>query len=271
MTLNGYQKVCAIVFLGLVVYWGALFASGVKEGPYNSLFVFLYGLVPLVGGLMAMLGIKAWGGFSTALGKGLFFIGLGLFLWGIGECVWSYIVVFGGIDTPYPSLADLFFAPGTVFYVIGPIFLAQTTGAGLGLKSAFGKIFAIAAPAFILGLSYYLFIGGDLASVLEGGGLKTVFDVAYPMLDFIALSVAAIVSGLSFRYLGGAYKYDILSIMAGLAVMFVADSILAYTSSAGISYNGDFGDLAFTVGMFLLTFGALGFARLKKVPLPQAA
>lgn len=271
MTLNGYQKACLATFVALVAYWATLYATGTTEGPYNSLFIFLYGLIPLVGGLVAIFGIKAWGGFSTVLGKGLFMIGLGLFLWGVGESVWAYLDFFQGIDVPYPSLADLFFAPSIVLYVTGPIFLAQTTGAGLGWKSAFGKIFSILAPAAILGLSYYLFVG-DAAALLEDGvSLKTVLDIAYPLLDFVALSVAVIVSGLSFKYLGGAYKYDIISILAGLAAMFVADWILAYTSDIGAAYSGDFGDLAFTVGMFLLTFGALGFAKLKQAPLPQAA
>jgi F0F1-type ATP synthase assembly protein I len=42
--------------------------------------------------------------------------------------------------------------------------------------------------------------------------------------------------------------------------MFVADVIFSYTTTAGTFYNGDAGDLLLTIGLFLMTFGILGFA-----------
>ena len=44
-----------------------------------------------------------------------------------------------------------------------------------------------------------------------------------------------------------------------------ADSIFSQTTTLGTAYNGDYGDLAFTLGVFLMTFGLLGFNRLKNV------
>ena len=83
------------------------------------------------------------------------------------------------------------------------------------------------------------------------------------MGDFISLTLAVVISGLSFNYLGGVYKYDMIAILLGLAVMFIADSIFSYTTTAGTYYNGNFGDLILMVGTFLLSFGVLGFYRLK--------
>ncbi len=269
MTLNIYQKVCLAFFVALIAFWIALFATGVTAGFYNYLYAFLYGLIPLVGGACAIRGRKLWGGTDTAIGKAVLFMGIGLFAWGVGETVWAYYNFFEGIEAPYPSAADFFFAPSVFFYALGAIFLAKTTGADMALKSAFGKLFALLAPAVILFATYYLLIvigrGGEFFH--DGNtALKNVLDLAYPLGDFVALSVSVIVSGLSFRYLSGGYRLDIFSIMAGLAVMFVADSIFSYTTSVGTAYNGDYGDLAFTVGVFLMTFGLLGFNRLKNVP-----
>ena len=75
--------------------------------------------------------------------------------------------------------------------------------------------------------------------------------------------MAVVVSGLSFKYLGGRHKFDIYTILMGLGVMFIADTVFSYTTTVGTYYNGNFGDLLLTTGTTLLTFGVLGFCRPK--------
>jgi hypothetical protein len=269
MILNTYQKVCSAFFALLVIFWIGLFATGTKEGFLPYLYVFLYGLIPLAGGALAVRGYRTWGGLSTILGKAIFFLGLGLFFWGIGETIWSYYNIFLNVEIPYPSVADVFFAPSVFFYTLGTIFLSMTTGVRFGLRNMGGKIFSIVAPLFIFLISYYILIiighQGQLFSDTSSF-VKTLLDIAYPLGDAVALSVAVVVAGLSFKYLGGVYKYDVISILLGLAVMFVADSFLSYTSTLGTAYSGDYGDLFFTIAVFLLTFGLLGFNKIKKEP-----
>ncbi len=206
------------------------------------------------------------------MGKAIFFLGLGLFGFGVGETIWSYYNIVLNVAAPYPSIADLFFVPSVFCYSLGAIFLTQTTGIGMSLKKTFSKLFIIFAPVILLGVSYYVLVvigrGGVLSSE-SGFTLKAILDRVYPIGDFVALTVSVLVSGLSFQYLGGGYKYDIISILAGLAVMFVADSVFSYNTTLGVQYNGDFGDLIFTVGLFLLTFGALGFNKVKNTAPPQ--
>ncbi len=198
---------------------------------------------------------------------GLRFIGLGLFFWGIGETIWSYYNFFLDVEIPYPSVADIFFAPSVFFYNAGVIWLSMTTGTRFGLRSLGGKIFSVLAPLAIFAITYYVIVvighGGELLS--DGNSvIKSVLDIVYPLGDAIALSVSVVVAGLSFKYLGGMYKYDVISILLGLAAMFVADSILSYTSTVGTAYSGDLGDLFFTIAVFLLTFGLLGFNKIKE-------
>jgi len=215
---------------------------------------------------MAMLNAKMWGGFKSSVGKAVFFLGLGLFCWGSGEAIWSYYNFFVGEPAPYPSLADLGFAPSIFFYGLGAIYLSHATGAKFGLRNPYAKVFVTIAPFLLLALSYYLFVtvarGGILVPPDETP-LKTILDIVYPFGDFVALAISVIVSGLSFKYFGGRYVFDIISILLGLAVMTIADAVFSYTTTVGTFYNGQFGDLLLTTGLFLLTFGALGFYKVK--------
>ena len=266
MGLNILQKICLSSYIFLVVFWGLLFLNGSQEGFYNYLYSFLFGLIPLIGGFMTMINSKLWGGLKSAIGKAVFFIGLGLFCWGIGETIWSYYNFFLGIPAPYPSLADIGFAPSIFFYGLGAAYLSLATGAKYGLRNPLAKIFIVVAPLAVLVLSYYVLVVFARGGVLVPEGeppLKTVLDIAYPLGDFLGLTIAVVISGLSFKYFGGKYIIDILAILLGLAVMFFADTVFSYTTTVGTYYNGNLGDLMLTTGLFLLTFGVLGFYKLK--------
>lgn len=267
MILNIQQKVSVVFLAMLFIFWVYLFATNTTTGYYNYLYSFLFGLIPLFSGVVAMFGARTWGGLKTAIGKAVFFIGLGIFLWGCGETIWSYYNFFLNIPAPYPSIADIGFAPSIFFYGLGTIYLSTATGAKFGLRSKFAKMFVILAPLIILAISYY-----TLVSIARGGvlvpenetGLKMFLDIIYPLGDFIGLTIAVIVSGLSFKYMGGRYTFDVITILIGLAVMFAADFIFSYTTTVGTYYNADLGDLVLTVGMFLLSFGVLGFSNIKE-------
>ena len=211
---------------------------------------------------------KVWNGLRSYIGKGIFFVSLGIFLWGSGSMVWSYYNFFMNITAPYPSLADLGFAPSIFFYGLGAFYLSKITGAKFALRSSMtAKFFVTLAPIVLLILSYYILVtvarGGILFSQDEAL-LKIILDVTYPLGDFVGLTIAIVISGLSFNYMGGRYTIDTISILLGLAVMFVADFIFSYTTTVGTFFNGNFGDLIFTLGLFLLSFGVLGFSRLKE-------
>lgn len=214
-----------------------------------------------------MINSKLWGGLKSSVGKAVFFIGLGLFCWGVGETIWSYYNFFLNEPAPYPSLADIGFAPSIFFYGLGAVYLSRATGAKYGLRNPIAKIFVVIAPVVLLVISYYLFIVIARGGVIIPEGdplLKAIFDIVYPLGDFLGLTISVLVSGLSFKYFGGRFIFDIFSILAGLAVMTFADAIFSYTTTVGTYYNGNFGDLMLTTGLFLLTFGVLGFYKLKE-------
>ncbi|HEV8052888.1 MAG TPA: hypothetical protein VGP47_10370 [Parachlamydiaceae bacterium] len=266
MKLNIYQKICLAFFIVIVGLWISLFVTKTTDGFYNYLYSFLFGIIPLLGGLVAMYQSRIWGGFKSTVGKAVFFIGLGIFCWGVGEMIWSYYNFIINVPAPYPSLADIGFAPSIFFYGLGSVYLAHATGAKFGLRNKFAKIFLVIAPIFIWIFAYYILVTVARNGVLVPEGettLKFVLDIVYPFGGFVSLTLAVIISGLSFRYLGGRFKFDVISILIGLAVMFVADSVFSYTTTVGTYYNGNFGDLLLASGQFFLTYGVLGFCTMK--------
>jgi len=246
----------------LVVFWIALFLHGSKTGFYNYLYSFLFGLIPLIGGMVAMTRVRRWGGFKSAVGKAVFFIGAGLSLWGTGDSIWAYYNFFLHIGVPYPSLADVAFLPSIFFYGLGTVYLAKATGLKIVLENRYAKIFAAVATTIVFLVSYYVLVivarGGVLISS-DSTLTKTILDIAYPLGDFVSLMLAVVISGFAFRYLKSKYRYDIIAVLMGLAVMFVGDAVFSYTTTINTFYNGSVEDLIFTIGMFLLTFGVLGF------------
>jgi len=266
MSINMLQKGLVGYLVFLFIYWILLNQSGEQTSTFNFGYSFLFSLIPLIGGAIGMFGSKTWGTFKSAVGKAVFFISFGLFLWGSGSMIWSFYNFFKDVPAPYPSLADIGFAPSIFFYGLGAIYLSRATGAKFGLKNKFAKIFAILTPFVLLGLSYHFFITVARGGVLippDSSLLKTFFDLAYPLGDFVGLVISVIVSGLSFKLLGGKYLHDIIAILLGLAVMTIADAVFSYTTTVGTFYNGNFGDLLLTLGLFLLTFGVFGFNKAK--------
>src|SRR6185295_5953792 len=109
MRMNLFQKITLAFMILLAAFWVALYMNNITDGFYNYLYSFLFGLTPLVAGIIAIFGAKIWGGLKTAMGKAVFFIGLGILCWGAGEMIWSYYNFVLAIPAPYPSLADLGF------------------------------------------------------------------------------------------------------------------------------------------------------------------
>lgn len=261
---NTYQKILGVFMIGIVVFWCGIHLDHLKSGNVNYLYSFLFGLIPFFAGIVGMIRAKVWGGLRSALGRAVFFISLGLFFWGFGETIWSYYNFFKHVAAPYPSLADLGFAPSVFFWVVGAGFLSKASGAWLVLKRSLkAKLFAIFAILAISIVSYYLLVHIALGGVLVPPGeslLRTILDIAYPLGDFLAATLAILVFTLSFKYFGGFYRKAILFILVGLAVMYSADFTFSWTTTTGSYYNADWGDLLLTVGLFLLSFGTLGLS-----------
>lgn len=209
-----------------------------------------------------MFSARSWGMLGSAIGRSVFFIAAGLFTWGFGSMIWSYYNFFQKISAPYPSLADLGFILSLPFWILGIVNLSKATGAKFGLKRTGGRVILISIPIIVMVLSYYLLVvvgrGGVLTDSFNNY-LKLFFDLAYPFGDVIILTFALVIFGLSLNFLGGRYRLSIFAIILGFVSMYLADFVFSYTTTTNIFYNGNWGDLIFTIALFFLTFGNLGF------------
>ncbi len=244
-------------YVALLVWWGTMFFFHVKNTPFNLAFAFAYGLIPIFGGIFGFFESKRWGLLKSAMGKALFFLSLGLLTWGFGEMIWSYYNFILKIDIPYPSWADASFIVSWPLWSIGVVFLSFATGAKFAIKTIGGKLLLVLIPIIaVLGSYYLLVVVARAGSLTSGGGLiKIFFDLAYPIMDVIILTLALLIYGLSFRFLGGRFKWPVIITLFGFVVNYFADFGFSYTTTVNTFYNGGWVDLLFTTAMFVLSFG----------------
>ena len=244
-------------YIALVIWWILLLMSGQKSGTINYLYAFAYGLIPLFGGIFGIIEAKKWGLLRSAVGKALIFLSLGLLTWSFGEIIWSYYNLILKVEVPYPSWADASFIISWPLWTIGTFYLSKATGAKFGLRKMHGKIMLLAIPVLAIIVSYYLLIVVARQGSFEiaGGPVKIFFDVAYPVWDVIILTLALLIYGLSWNFLGGVFKWPVLITLFGFIANYFADFGFSFTTTVGSFYNGNWVDLLFATAMFLLSFG----------------
>ncbi|MDO8452016.1 MAG: hypothetical protein Q7S76_04075 [bacterium] len=269
MKLKLEIKIVTVLYIITSLLWVIFNAytkfSGLYEGPIFQFVLqpFLVGmtLLPLIGGLIGIRTAISWGGLRSALGRGLFFLSLGTISWGLGMVAWNYYLFVLGTEIPYPSIADLFFTLIWVFWTYGMIQLSRATGAKFGLRSTGGKILSVIVPLAIIGVSYYLLFvvarGGEFD--LGGGLIQTSLGFLYPIGDMVILTASTLVFLLSYQFLGGKYKNQILALFVCFALNYVADFIFVLTTSGDSAtyYNGAFVDFLYTTIMYIASISVL--------------
>ena len=236
--------------------WTSLF-SGVTTTPYNYFFALSYSLLPIIGGVVGFHNAGKWGFFRSSMGKALLFLSLGLIVWGYGELIWSYYNFFLEQSIPYPSLADICFTLSYPLWALGVFYLGPATGVKFGIRNKSGKLLLILIPLTMIVFSYYFLILVARHGILPSneGLLKVFFDFAYPLGDIVVATFALLIYGLSFRYLGGIFRWPIILLLIGVIINYFADSAFSYTTTIDAFYNGSWVDLLFTTALFIMSFG----------------
>lgn len=216
-----------------------------------------YGIIPLLGGVYGLVMASRWNGFRSTVGKAVIFLSLGLVTWGLGMVIWLYFNIILGVEIPYPSLADAAFIISWPLWTVGAAYLSIATGVRFGLEGLRGKIGLVIVPFAIIAFSYYFLVILARQGVLStyDSSVKTFFDLAYPIGDIVVLTIALLVFGLSYKYLGGIFKAAIYLILAAFIVNYFADFTFSYTTTIGTYYNGSLADVLFVTSMTLLSSG----------------
>lgn len=252
----------AMGYVVMAVWWLFIQTMGWVDTTQNYAFGLVFGLIPLVGGVVGLHNARQWGGMRSVMGRATAYLSLGLMSWSIGGLIWAYYNFFGAVEVPYPSLADLAYIVSWPLWAVGAIELSHATGARFSLRERGGKLMLLAIPFMVIAASYYLLVvvarGGEITA--GGGALKSFFDLAYPMGDVVILSFALVIFGLSFKYLGGRYKTPIFILLAGFVVNYFADFAFSWTTLQGTFFVASWVDLLFMTAMTALSMGVVGLA-----------
>ena len=255
--INIYSKTIIVIFLGMMAWWLFININSYQNTINNFLYGAALGFLPIISSVFGFINAKRWGGFSSVMGRAVIFLSLGLLTWGIGTLIFAYYNIFLNIEVPYPSIADAFYVVSWPLWVMSMVNFSKATGVKFQLKKMSGRMALFIIPIIIIVLSYYVLIvvarGGVITSF--EGVLKTFFDLAYPIGDVVILTIALLIYGLSFNYLGGRFKWPILIIIIGFITNYLADFAFSYTTTKGIYFVADSVDFVFTVTFFLLGLG----------------
>ncbi len=250
--LLGYEFV-------MIIFWIGLQASGIKDLPISLYWGIGINFIPFFGGLFGLYTARHWG-FKSAVGKGILYLSSGLLSWSAGNWIWSYYNFFHHVDVPYPSLADIGYIAAVPLWVAGILHLSKATGAKIGLRKIGGRIYLVFLPIAASIFSYYFLFVIARGSVFDwnpSNMLKLFFDLAYPIGDWVILTQAFLIWGLSFKYLGGLYKWPVFIVLFGFMALFFADFSFSYTTTLSTYYNGNISDLFFTIAFFMISFGVV--------------
>ncbi len=172
------------------------------------------------------------------------------FAWGAGEAVWCYYALMKNIPVPFPSLADVGFLTavplafcGLVLYPMGP--RRPATLAQEVLDSC------IIATSLLF--ASWAMVLGPLYRSHQGGLLKQIISLAYPISDVIMVSLVIILIARA----GHSGRIRLQLVMAGVVAFAISDSAFAYLTEVNTYSGGSYLDTGWVAGYFLIALGAL--------------
>ena len=255
--IGSYAIICAFWVTLVVVSKNSLADNNMLETLQHLTQVPL-AILPILGGIIGIKNSLGWGGIRSVVGRSSLSLALGLTAWGMGMVFWNYYLFFANVEIPYPSLADLGYALGLVFFAIGIFSLSRAIGIRYALRNKKGKILIFLIPAIVILISIHLLNNVARGGILvdpSGSYLKLFFDLLYPLGDVVLLTMTSVLYFISKDFLGGRYKSSILILFAGFLVFYVADFGFSYTTTVETYYNGHFVDFLFATTMFILSLG----------------
>ena len=237
------------------IYWIWIYSTGETTTFHNYFWgLFPQGIFPIIGAIYGFFLSRKWGVMSSSLGRAIVFLSASNFFFGIGSIIWIYYNLVGGIEIPYPSLADVFWAFNILFFILGVIELGKGMGAGYKLRTPLGKATLILAPIIGVSLTYFVFIsigqGGSLGFE-DSTPLQIFINMYYLLGDVVIFTVISLIYGLSYKILGGKFKWPANILFIGAILGYIADAIFTFQEAQGTYYNANIGDLLFTSSVFL--------------------
>src|SRR5262249_34105718 len=131
-------------------------------------------------------------------------------------------------QSPYPSLADIFFVIAYLPLVVGLIFLIKDfKSTGLPMGSVQSYVIQCGVLLTIYAVIYFTLLHGFVQTP-DPWDLKFL-NVGYPTFDFILISLTSVLIRISWVLRGGSLARSWILLGAGFILMGIADLTFAYT------------------------------------------
>lgn len=190
-------------------------------------------------------------------------LALGALCWAIGEGIWGWLAIVQGNRDPFPSLADAAHLAAVPPFAAGILLLRPASESmRTRLRSiADGVIIAVS----LLTISWVTVLG----AVWAAGGVSPLtlgLSIAYPTSDVLLLTM------LVFLAMGvpGGGRVSVRLLIAGVALLALADSAFAYLSTANIYSPSNLIDAGYWMGYLLIALAGLR-AAINPIPARRGA
>ncbi len=236
-------------FLVVLVWDLVLFIGADKTTFLHYWFNAGYGLIYLVAGILGVVYAKRIG-LSSVFGKAFAFIGASLVSYGVAQFIWFFYNFFLNVETPFPSVADVFFLLFFVLISTGFLFLLNNFKQSI-TKETIAQFALMIPVVFIIALS--TIFRPDFSSDLTFW--QNTLNIIYPVSDTILLCIILIMLTIS----GGYFRSTVIFFaVAGMAQL-IADFIFTLDTANGSYWNGGLADLVFTVASYLFLLSLVYF------------
>jgi hypothetical protein len=244
------------LFVILTIWWIYLTLNPSTTESNRLVFGAIYGTsMSLIGSIGGIFISKHWGGLKSLMGKAITFFSLGLLAQSFGQITFSYYNIISGIQTPYPSLADLGYFTCIPLYICGIYFLSKVSGIKNNIKSISSYFKAILIPSAMLAISYFFFLKDYTFDLSKP--LNIFLDLGYPLGQAAYVSLAILTYLFSRKILGGIMKNSIILFIIAFIFQYFADYNFLYQTARGTWINGGYGDYLYLVAYTIMTLGLL--------------
>jgi hypothetical protein len=270
MKKNLLNWILDLSFIATGIWWITIFVRDINNIE-NYYFNLVYALITLLGGVIALINSKEWGGFKSLYGRALIGFGLSLIAWAFGGIVWAYYN-FGGFtldkflnpqtisDVPAPGLPDLGFVLFFPFCLWGLICLLKATGFKYVWQTMRGKLLFTLTPIVATVITFIAYQNIRVLVASESTAMiSVILNYYYNVSDAFMIGISIGLLFLAPKFSGGKLKNAFLLIVLGLIGQYLADFFFNIRIATGEYFNADFSDMLYAASLYLMSVGASMF------------
>jgi DNA-binding CsgD family transcriptional regulator len=248
---------CALLFIFVPIYF--LKCRECEANYWASFYMF----IPFLGGVIGGSRLISTGRlFEGRTRTALAIYSFGLIGWALGNAVWLFFVLVLDIFLPYPSVGDLGYFTGNIFWVLAVSILAGrflTLPVSAVLMRCLPVVCGVALATAIVLVNL---TNWDAATLLETS-LKIGLNIIYPTADIAMVCLLFLmVRSPLFNQAVLPTRWAVKSLLLGAIMLFLADLSFSITISLPQDhmfafYNGSPSDLLFCSAFYIMSTGVV--------------